>query len=250
MRETILRNPRKMCRQACHSTGRNQLEGSQAGCPVNIETLLWFCIIQNTVVISSEYFILQTAPIPHGNIAIGGLNAFVIRVLNICQESHSDAFIFVCVETQLNQLIVNYTNIGASSNVDSLLSTAVKPCRRAPSAENLCGASGSPKKWAVTRLPHLRLLQKSGSSFSSGDFSSQQNFFIVEYETLDIQKRGNPTYSHTKQLWKFCPIFALKRNVGCADWICANVSVSNWRLNRSNWGKGETLETQESQFAN
>lgn len=44
---------------ACYSTGRNQLEGSQAGCPANIETLLWFCMIQNTFVISSEYFISQ-----------------------------------------------------------------------------------------------------------------------------------------------------------------------------------------------
>ena len=44
---------------ACYSTGRNQLEGSQAGCPANIETLLWFCMIQNTFVIFSEYFISQ-----------------------------------------------------------------------------------------------------------------------------------------------------------------------------------------------
>ena len=71
---------------------------------------------------------------------------------------------------------------------DSLLSTAAKPTPNAPSAENLCGASGSPKKWAVTRLPHLRL-QKSGSSFSSGDFSSQQNVFIVEYGNFRYTKK-------------------------------------------------------------
>ena len=72
---------------ACYSTGRNQLEGSQAGCPADIETLLWFCMIQNKprdlwfpVNISSAKTVnLQTAVIPHGSIAIGGLNAFVIR---------------------------------------------------------------------------------------------------------------------------------------------------------------------------
>ncbi len=167
MGETILRNPRKMCSQACHSTGRNQLEGSQAGCPVNIETLLWFCIIQNTVVISSEYFILQTAPIPHGNIAIGGLNAFVIRVLNICQESHSDPCIFVCVETQLNQLIVNYTNIGASSNVDSLWFLAIY------SGET---NAKRPKRWKSLR--GFRKPQKVGCNSASSFEASEIRFLI------------------------------------------------------------------------
>ena len=128
-----------------------------------------------------------------------------------------------------------------------LISCYLQRWNPTPCPYGFCGASGSPKKGC-----------NSASSFEAiPDFEGDFGFmrwnslvhgclrFVFEQGSKNMEIPWNSYILPYQTVPEVSAQFFLDETCGMTQIESVDVSVSNWRLNLSNWGKGETLNARK-----